>query len=323
MIRVKVIFYSGLFLSFLCASGLMLYFGKETFHVSSEQRKAEEFAYHFVLIPEEVDNAYWRLVEKGARDAAKVHGVYVDYIGPKQANREEHVKTFHAAIAGRVDGIMVQGGEDPALLELLAKAKQKGIPAVTVDTDSPKSSRAAYIGTNNYYAGFLAGQALLKDTSGSQYVGIVTGRFQSANQKLRVDGFKAAVQQEKRIQIMGIEESNITKIGAVEAAYRLMKQHPGITALYGTSALDAAGIAGVATYLRRDDMYVIGFDTLPETLALIKAEAVRASVTQNPYEMGYKAVESLVKIKNGESVEPLQHTPTRVIRKNDLVKEPV
>ncbi len=45
-----------------------------------------------MLVPEELDNDYWRLVEKGAKAAAKELGVDLEYIGPRQANIDEHLR---------------------------------------------------------------------------------------------------------------------------------------------------------------------------------------------------------------------------------------
>lgn len=310
--------YSLLFLLFLFSFFNMLYYGKKTFHVESKTVDTKKYQYHFVLIPEEVDNDYWRLVEKGARSAALKNDVYLEYLGPKQANNDEHLRTIDQAIASQVDGIMTQGVTDPAFIPLINKAVQKGIPVVTVDTDAPDSDRNVYVGTNNYYAGFLAGQAFIQDTKGEQYVGIVTGRLHASHQKLRVQGFKDAIKHDKRIHIVDIKESNITKTGAVQATYDLIKEHPHITAFYGTSALDGLGIVEVVEN-RKQDYYIIAFDTLPATLKYINKGKIDATVVQYPIRMGENAIEALIKLINGEKVDPLQFTETKIFRKEDFL----
>lgn len=310
------------FLLFLLTGLLTLYYGKETFHFQTETATTQdtEPAYHFVLIPEELDNDYWRLVEQGARDAAKFHNVYLEYLGPKQANNDEHLKTIDMAIAGLVDGVITQGLAEPEEFNpLVKKAKEKLIPVVTIDTDAPESDRAVYVGTDNYYSGFLAGKALLGDTAGEQKVAIITGRHEAPHQKLRVQGFKDAVAKEKRIEIIAVEESNITELGAVEAAHRILQQHPKTTAFYGTSALDGIGIAQVVEKLKaEEDLYIIGFDTLPETLKYMEEGTIEATVVQFPYQMGYEAVEKMILLNQGKDMEPLQHTDTKVIYRTDL-----
>jgi ribose transport system substrate-binding protein len=320
------------FLIFLLTGFLTLFFGKETFHFSQgtdPNTKAQGTVpqlpkYHFVLIPEELDNDYWSLVEEGARDAAKFHNVYLEYLGPKQANNDEHLKTIDMAIAGLVDGVITQGlGGEDEFEKLVTKAKEKLIPVVTIDTDAPNSDRSVYVGTDNYYAGFLAGKAILNDTTGPQQVAIITGRFDAPHQKLRVQGFKDAVATEKRIKVIAVEESNITEIGAVEAAHKILKAHPTTTAFYGTSALDGIGIAQVVKNLKAEnDFYIIAFDILQETLEYIEEGTIEATVVQFPYQMGYEAVEKMIQLNKGDDLEPLQHTDTKVIYKKDLPISP-
>ncbi|WP_338788114.1 sugar-binding protein [Metabacillus sp. FJAT-53654] len=322
--------YISTFLVFLLTAFLTLYYGKETFHFAEGTVPTQALGtvpnntYHFVLIPEELDNDYWRLVEAGARDAAEYHNVYLEYLGPKQANNDEHLKTIDMAIAGLVDGVITQGlGGEAEFEKLVTKAKEKLIPVVTIDTDAPNSDRAVYVGTDNYYSGFLAGKAIINDTTGPQQVAIITGRLDASHQKLRVQGFKDAVATEKRIKVITVEESNITEIGAVEAAHKILKAHPAITAFYGTSALDGIGIAQVVKSVKAEnDLYIIGFDILPETLEYIEEGTIEATVVQFPYQMGYEAVEKMIELNKGEDLEPLQHTDTKVIHKEDLPISP-
>jgi ribose transport system substrate-binding protein len=329
--RLRRFLYIFTFLLFLLTSFLTIYYGKETFHfaegaVLTEEKGTvpqQEPQYHFVLIPEELDNDYWRLVEQGARDAAKFHNVYIEYLGPKQANNDEYLKTIDMAIAGLVDGVITQGLADEEFETLVTKAKEKLIPVVTIDTDAPKSDRAVYVGTDNYYSGFLAGKAIINNTTGPQQVAIITGRSGASHQQLRVQGFKDAVATEKRIKVIAVEESNITEIGAVEAAHKILRQHPSTTAFYGTSALDGIGIAQVVKNLKaEDDLYIIGFDILPETIEYIEEGTIEATVVQFPYQMGYEAVERMIQLNEGMELEPLQHTDTKVIFKEDLPISP-
>jgi len=317
------LFTSVICLGFIAAVFFSVYFGMKALQFDDTVMKTEVKAkqtYHFVLVPEEMDNDYWRLVEKGARAAEKDFGVTVEYTGPEKADTEQHIKTIDMAIASKADGIITQGLNEKAFDPIINKAMQKGIPVVTVDTDSPTSERIAYVGTDNYYAGVLAGQALIHDTKGKAVVGIITGRFDAAHQRLRVQGFRDAVKNVPGIKIVAIEESKITRIGAAEKTSKILDEHPDVTAFYGTSALDAIGISQVAEKRHlTGSLYIIGFDTLPETLNLIRTRKIDATVTQQPYEMGYKSVELMLDIVEKKKVPEITNTETRVIHLQDLL----
>ncbi|MGG1592053.1 sugar ABC transporter substrate-binding protein, partial [Bacillus pumilus] len=62
----------GAFLTFCVVSVIFLTsIGQDLFKIESASEKASTtYQYHFVLVPEELDNEYWQLVQKGAADAA-------------------------------------------------------------------------------------------------------------------------------------------------------------------------------------------------------------------------------------------------------------
>jgi len=308
-------------LFFLVSCSFALFYGYKiyTHKLPAEKNTDEKYHYHFVLVPEELDNEYWRLVEKGAKDAAKQYGVLLEYVGPKQANIDEHLKTIEMAAASKVDGIMTQGLSDKQFSPLIDRVVANGIPVITVDTDSEKSNRIAYIGTDNYHSGYLAGKALIHDTKGNINVAIITGNFYANHQIQRVKGFREAVKKEKRIHIVATEESQISRIRAAEKAYQILQNHPEVNAFFGTSALDAIGIANVVELKKKqNDIYIIGFDTLPETLTFIRKGVIQATVAQQPYEMGYGSVQMMVELKERKKIPSVVHTSTSIMRVEDL-----
>jgi ribose transport system substrate-binding protein len=326
--RMKWVIYTGAILFLVVSASVSLYCAVKVYvydqpiHQLSASSGKEK--YHFVLVPEELDNDYWRLVEKGAKAAAKEAGVILEYVGPKQANMEEHIKIIEKAAASKVDGIMTQGLNEKQFTPIINEIVENNIPVITVDTDAPNSKRTAYIGTDNYYAGFIAGRALATDTGGKANVAIITGSFAASHQQLRVRGFQDAVKNEKGIRMIAIEESNITRVQAAEKAYKILKEHPEVNAFFGTSALDAIGIAKVIEqFHKEEETYIIGFDTLPETIDYMEKGTIEATVVQEPYEMGYRAVKMMVDLLEGKQVPSLNNTETKVIHKGDLPLRPM
>ncbi|PEK98850.1 sugar-binding protein [Bacillus sp. AFS017336] len=298
-----------------------IYFGYKVFihKLPTESTNLEKYKYHFVLVPEEQDNEYWRLVEKGARAAAEKYDVFLEYVGPKQSNMDEHVKTIEMAVASNVDGILMQGLSDEQYTPLIDRVVEKKIPVITVDSDALNSKRNAYIGTDNYYSGYLAGKAMIEETHGIANVAIITGNFYKNHQIQRVKGFQDAVKNQKGIRIITVKESDISRVQAAEKTNQILQEHPEVNAFFGTSALDGIGIAQVVEkYKMKNSMTIIAFDTLPETLNYIKQGIIKATVVQEPYEMGYKSVEMMIDLIEGKKVPTIVHTNTRIMRVEDL-----
>jgi ribose transport system substrate-binding protein len=308
---------------FLVSGSLAVFYGYKvvTHRLPVETNKQVKYRYHFVLVPEEQDNEYWRVVEEGAKAAAKQYGVMLEYVGPKQANLADHVKTIEMSAASKVDGIMTQGLSDQEFTPLINRVVEKGIPVITVDTDTENkdSKRLAYIGTDNYHSGYLAGKQLIEDTKGNANVAIITGSFYKNNQMQRVKGFEDAVKSEKGIKIVDEEESNISRVQAAEKTYQIMQKHPEINAFFGTSALDGIGIAQVVgKYKKQGQIYIIGFDTLPETYDYMRSGTIQATVVQEPYQMGYGAVKMMIDLIEGRTVPKVVHTDTWIMKSTEL-----
>ncbi|SDM22179.1 sugar-binding protein [Sediminibacillus halophilus] len=315
----KSILFTIVLAIFLTSFLLMLYYGKETFYVEKQISSQQLYDYHFALITEEVGNDYWRQIENGAKEEAAKHNVYLEYIGPRKSDNEEKLQTFDRMISSKVDGIITQGMPGERFKALVHKAVERGIEVITVDTDVPQSERQLYVGTDNYKAGFSAGQAVIKDTEGEIKVGAVVGMYDALNQQERLQGFKEAIAETDRIELVDVLESNITEIGAAEATYSLLKQHPQINALIGMSALDGLGIVqGIEEIHLGQTPYVLSFDILPQTLEMIDQGKIAATVTQYPTEMGKQAVSRMVDLQHGRKVEPLQYTGTEIIRAKDI-----
>ncbi|MDQ0253277.1 ribose transport system substrate-binding protein [Evansella vedderi] len=318
------ILYLTLMVSFIGALGFSFYFYMKANYYDYQISEATSTYsslpnYHFVLISEEVDHEYWRLVEEGAKEAEAVYDVYVEYKGPRNSNPEEQVRLLDMAIAAKVDGIIVQALNDEMFTPLINKAVENGIPVITIDTDVPNSSRMTYIGTDNYQSGQIAGQALIEDTNGEAVVGIIANSFSSIHQQLRIQGFKDAVENIEGIQIVAIEESNNSRVRAAEKADKILGEHEEITAFFGTSALDGLGIStSMKALQRQDDIYILAFDSLKETLDLLEQGKVDAVVAQEPFQMGYQSVERMLAIITGQQVQNVYHTNTSIIRKSDL-----
>ncbi|RSL35182.1 sugar ABC transporter substrate-binding protein [Salibacterium salarium] len=318
----KVILYTGAGLLFGISFLFMLYFGKETFYVEGTESTAKTYDYHFALITEETGNAYWQEIEQSAKATAAEHNIYLESTGPRKANPDEVLRTMDQMIAAKVDGIITQGLPGPRFLDLVHKANEHNIPVVTVDSDMPESERTAYIGTDNFDSGYLAGEELIRETTGEQVVGIITGNVESLNQQQRMEGFEEAIKNVDRIQVVDIRESNITEVGAAQVTYSMMKQHSDINALFGTSALDGVGmVQGVEEITVWERPYMIAFDILPETIHLLEEGKLDAVIAQYPDKMGTKAVETMIDLQHKDYVEPLQHTKTEVIREADELED--
>lgn len=282
------------------------------------EEKATSHLPHIILISQEFDNPYWRKIEQGAKEAGNRYDVNIEYIGPLRTSIDEQVKLLEKAIASRVDGIIVQNLKDEWFTPLIDKAISRNIPVITIDADAPKSRRIAYVGTNNFEAGQLLGKAVVSRIEGERSIGVIIGTDTSENQRLRLQGFLSVVTQHPRLKVVSIASSNISRIQASIQAEQMLRKHPNISVMVGTSALDAIGIRMALKNLHREDIQIFGFDDVEETLQAIEEGDIVATVVQKPYDMGYSAVKLMVDHLSGKQIDKEHFTATEVIDRQNV-----
>ena len=99
-------------------------------------------------------------------------------------------------IAKKVDAIVLNPMDGKAVVPVLKKAQAAKIPVIIVDSSVEKGNEAlyiAYVGTDNFNAGKVAGQRMVKELGGKGNVLIVRGANGSLAGDQRVDGFKAGI----------------------------------------------------------------------------------------------------------------------------------
>jgi len=275
----------------------------------------------FVIVAPQSDHPFWEAVRDGARQAAGGRSIDVEFSGPRRASLEEQANLLHMATAAQVDGIITQGvPEDPQIAEAIYRAIDTGIPVVTVDVDQPllagrTNSRLTYIGSDNYAAGRAMAEELIRRSGGKADVGIVRGGLGSGEHDLRVQGFRDRLAVEPGIRIVAVESSGMNRTVAAEKALQMKDR---ATAFYGTTALDAVGIAHALRPEPSRRRLVFGFDDVADAEEYLLRGQITAVIHQEPEEMGRSAVTVLEDyLREDKRPDAFIHTPFSIRRGGD------
>lgn len=284
-----------------------------------EQGQSElDYSKHIVLIAQELDNPFWRVMEEGARAAAEQYHMKIEYMGPNRINPSEQMKLLERSIAAGPDAIVAQGIPDPNYNKLIDQAMEQGIPVITVDSDEAGSQRLAYVGTDNREAGRRLGELVVTGTAGSGKIGVIMGSEQADNQQLRLEGLRSVISNAPGYDIIDIRYSNISRIGAAQQTEAMLKQHEDIDIVIGLSALDAAGILEGAKAAHQEDVRVYGFDDMEQTRESIAQGSIMASVVQQPREIGAKAIALLDHYFKGGALSDQYFIDTTILDREKL-----
>jgi ribose transport system substrate-binding protein len=249
----------------------------------------------FVMVPKGV-HPYYEPCYEGFKDAAKKHGVSVEYRASQALELPQQVTVIENLIARHVDGLAISALDDQGLAPVIEEATKAGIKVITFDSPAPSSKALCYIGTVNEAAGYAAGEALIKYLKGEGEVAVLQGGLGAANLNDRFKGLaRAFAEKAPKIKIVAREDNQGKIDVAVNKTEALLQAHPNLKAIFSVAADGTVGAAAVFKERNLGGKIVLGgFDDLPDTLAGIRAGTVKFCVAQRTYKMGWLSLEKLL-----------------------------
>jgi simple sugar transport system substrate-binding protein len=107
-------------------------------------------------------NVFWQVLAKGAFDAAKLVGVDLDFRHPNQsADAVAETQIIDAAVAQRVDGLIVTILDPEIVGPAVQRAVNAGIPVITANAGAKASAKYGalyHVGQDDYASGLGAGK---------------------------------------------------------------------------------------------------------------------------------------------------------------------
>jgi ribose transport system substrate-binding protein len=266
---------------------------------------------------------FFNQINDGAKQAADKAGAKLVIFNANN-NAAAQNSAIEDYIAQKVDGIVLIAIDVNGVKPAITAAKKAGIPVVAIDARIPDGDNAAFIGVDNKGAGEQIGKYFgdyVKNAmGGSAKVGIV-GALNSFIQNQRLDGFKAAAQTVPGVKFLDtVDGQNIQDV-ALTAAENLMTANPDMSALYATGEPALVGaISAVTSQQRTDKVKVFGWDLTAQAVKGIDEGWIVAVVQQDPFQEGVAGVETVLKIKKGEKVNPSIDIPVAIVTKENVDK---
>ncbi len=275
------------------------------------------------VVPKATSHVYWVAVEKGAKAAGKDFGVDIEWNGaPAETEYARQIQIVDSMINRRVDGLAVAATERRALVAPIDRAMKQGIPVTVFDSGIEGENYMSYVATDNYEGGKSAGRALAKLIGGKGKVGLILHAPGSASTMDRERGFQDVLAAEfPNITIAASQYGLADRSKARAAAENILTAHPDLAGFFGSSEPSTTG-ASLAVKARNlaGKVKVVAFDASDNLVEDMRAGAIQAMVVQDPFQMGYDAVRTLVDKLNGKTPEKRIDLPAKVIFAEDADK---
>lgn len=232
--------------------------------------------------------SFWDEVRAGIEEEARSSGVKVDlefrtYPGIGEGEEE----AMEAALAAKVDGIIMFPSRPGELRRVMRRAARLQIPVVCVSTDAPDTGRLAVVSIDTMVSGSLAADLMGRILAGKGKVAVTLSDLAITEHAEKVNAFKNTLRSfYPQMLVLDPVEDHDIDAEAYEKSRKLFRAHPDLTGVYVTTeasipALKAARDAGIL-----EGMAIITTDLFPALVQEIRSGAVTATIYQRPRTQG-------------------------------------
>jgi len=283
--------------------------------------------YRIAVIPKGTTHIFWKSIHAGAIKAQqelKAAGIEVEIIwkGPlKEDDRESQIRVVEDFITRGVTGIVLAPLDDTALRTPVKDAVSNGIPVVIIDSDLKSEDHISFVATDNYKGGSKGAEHLAKVIGGKGKVIMLRYQEGSASTMNREQGFLDTLKEKyPEIEVVSSNQyGGATTESAFEAGENLLAPLrtpdggvtidgifcPNESTAFGMlRALKDTGLAGKVKY--------VGFDSSDQLVKGLREGHIHGLVLQDPINMGYLGVKTIIAHLRGEKVEKRIDTGSEV-----------
>jgi ribose transport system substrate-binding protein len=280
------------------------------------------------VIPKGTSHEFWKSIHAGSIKAARelsspAAEVEVIWKGPlREDDREQQIQVVEGFTSQGVNGIVLAPLDNRALARPVEEAKTAGVPTVIIDSALESNSIVSFVATDNRKGGMLAADRLGELLGGKGKVILLRYAEGSASTQDREDGFLQEIKQKyPGIELISSDQyAGATRDTAKRASENLLNRFgdevqgifcPNESTTAGMlSALQDIGKAGKVMF--------VGFDTSQMFIDAMRAKHLHGIVVQNPFNMGYLGVRTMVDSLQGKTVDKRIDTGVTMITPDNL-----
>ncbi|HVF87771.1 MAG TPA: substrate-binding domain-containing protein [Pyrinomonadaceae bacterium] len=280
------------------------------------------------MIPKGTTHEFWRTVHAGAVKAARelsTPGNEIELIwkGPlKEDDREQQIQVVEGFTSQGVNGIVLAPLDNRALVRPVEEAKQAGIPTVIFDSGLESENIVSYVATDNRKGGTLAADRIGEVLGGKGKVLMLRYAEGSASTIEREAGFVEQLKaKHPGIELISSDQyAGPTRDTAKRASENLLNRY--VNELQGIFTVNENSTAGMQLALqdigKAGKIAFVGFDSSQPFIEGLRNGQLQGFVVQNPFNMGYLAIKTMVDHLQGRPVERHIDTGVSIITPENL-----
>jgi ribose transport system substrate-binding protein len=255
---------------------------------------------------------FWKIAAAGVHKYEQESKIQVDIKMPSTGTTEEQNEILENLASQGYDAIAVSAiapnDQVPVLNRIAEKTK-----LITFDSDSPKSDRLLYIGTNNYEAGKVLGGEIVKLLPSGGKMAVFVGTLSADNAAQRLKGIQDAIAGHS-IEIVDKREDNTDRAKARSNVEDIINAHGDLNVVAGLWSYNGPAIAAAVEALgKKGKVLPTVFDEEEGTLKAIADDTIKCTVVQKPFQFGYLSSKWMHELATRGEAAKATLPPNRII----------
>jgi len=262
----------------------------------------------------------WQRMEKQFKKEAARLGDKATVVGMSALDPAKMVSDMDQAIAAHANAILFCDVDPKVFTAEIAKARKAGIVVTTIGCVDKLSNYS--IGTDNVAYGKFAADVVGKKLGGSGDVGFDGTTRSTPNQVLQVKGFKQETAAKyPGIKVVAWEEGKGNTATDTTVITAMIQANPSLKAVICITSTcpPAAQAALTAAGKKPGDLFFLGIDHDPATIAALKSGWVNETISQCWFDAGPFALDLMqAKLAGHPSAKQSWAMPTQVVTAQQL-----
>lgn len=279
----------------------------------------------FAVIPKADVFTFWPTVRRGAAAACEELDIKMIWRGAKdETSVTDEIQIVELMIGKGVDGIVLAPQSDTALVNVVEKAVDRGIPVVIIDSGLQSDKIVSFVATDNYQGGVMGAQRLAEKIGEKGKVALIRNIQGSASTEQREAGFLDTIKEFPDIEVVAKPHAMGNATRANEVVTTILSKHGDLAGVFTANEPGAIGALNATKRAGKvDQVTIVGFDASPELIAGIREGVLDSTIVQDPYQMGYQGVDTLHRHIQGEEVPDKVTTPVKLVTQDNLDTEEI
>lgn len=277
------------------------------------------------VVPKGANHIFWQTVHAGALQAAKEFGLEVEWNAPTlEIDSSRQIAIVESMVNRRLAGIALAPVDRKALVAIVERAANAGIPIAIFDSDIDTDKRITYVATDNREGGRMAARKLGELLLGEGEVAIISFMPGSAATMEREEGFREEIAKKfPRIRIVQTAYGMADRAKARAATENIMAAHPNLRGLFADNESSSAGAVLALKNRGNAKVRMVAFDSNDQLVADLQDRFIDALVIQKPFIMGYESVKAIGRKLKGERVVSRVDLSAVLVTRGDMEKPDV